>query len=287
MARRKKEETEAVEGEKPEKKLKRETHNIFDDTIKYLLLGTSSSNVIYLINDLFNRDYDINTAVSFGKTESGMRHGKTFKFFRSDIIINIAGNTFAIEFQTYGDNTIGLRLFEYSFMYAHDTKEIKSYGEVIELVMPEACVVFFESTENTPDHITFRLKDSTGAKSFDYDVRVLKMSEQSLESIEQRKLLLLLPFCLIKYRKELEGEGITAEKRQAILSIFIALSLISLLLSWQAGILLVGSRVAHCRRAQNSYFAPAGGYQICGENWAGGGVSATDSPVNSNTKKPH
>ena len=59
--------------------------------------------------------------------------------------------------------------------------------------LPDACVVYFENTKITPDHITFRLNHKTSGRFFDYDIRVFKMEEQSLESLEQRKLLLLLP----------------------------------------------------------------------------------------------
>ena len=222
MAKEKKETVEADTSaefsadEKPEDNETRETHDVFDAVIKYLLTETSHVTVIYLINALFGRDYDLKSPVSFGKTESVGKYGKTFEFFRSDVIINIGEDSFALEFQIGNDKTIGLRIFEYSFRYAHDTKEVKNYGEVVEIAIPDACVVFFESTRNTPDHITFRLTDKSGTKSFDYEVRVFKMSEQSLKSIEERKLLLLLPFCLIRYRKALERENITEEKMRAI-----------------------------------------------------------------------
>ena len=197
-------------------KHKRETHDIFDQTIKYLLFGTSPVNIIYLINSLFGKRFSRNSPVTFGKTESVTKRGKGLELFRSDIIINIGKATFAIEFQIGNDNTIGLRLFEYSFRHAHDKKEIRNKGEVIEISIPDACVVYFESTKNTPEHVTFRLKNASGTQSFDYKVRVFKMAEQSLEDIERKKLLLLLPFCLIRYRKELESKKLTPERLKGI-----------------------------------------------------------------------
>jgi len=57
--------------------------------------------------------------------------------------------------------------------------------------LPDACVVYFENTKITPDHITFRLNHKTSGRFFDYDIRVFKMEEQSIESLERRKLLVL------------------------------------------------------------------------------------------------
>jgi hypothetical protein len=80
--------------------------------------------------------------------------------------------------------------------------------------MPQGCVIFWESTHKTPDEIMVRLNSK--GKQFIYEIEVFKLAEQSLESIEERKLVLLLPFCLLKFRKELKKQGITPERRKII-----------------------------------------------------------------------
>jgi hypothetical protein len=42
------------------------------------------------------------------------------------------------------------------------------------------------------------------------------MLDQSLETLEQRKLMLLLPFCLLKFRKEVKKRNATSEKRKQL-----------------------------------------------------------------------
>ena len=42
------------------------------------------------------------------------------------------------------------------------------------------------------------------------------MLDQSLETLEQRKMTLLLPFCLLKFRKEVKKPGTTSERRKQL-----------------------------------------------------------------------
>jgi len=198
-----------------EQKPKRETQHIFDLTIKYLLQKTSPTNTVSLVNALFDRQYALDSPVNFAKTESVVKHGNTLDLFRADILLNIAGDGFAIEFQIGHNEIIGLRVFEYSFGYAHHAKRVSGNGELIEIELPDACVVYFENTKTTPKQITFRLANKSSGESFDYNVRIFKMEEQSLESLERQRLMVLLPFCLLWLRKELKQGKATAEERQA------------------------------------------------------------------------
>jgi len=193
---------------------KRETLHIFDLTIKYLLQKTSPANTVSLVNALFDRQYALDSPVDFAKTEDAGKRGSDLGLFRADILLSVAGDGFAIEFQAGHDETIGLRIFEYGFGHARRAKRVSGNGELIEIELPAACVVYFESTATTPGQITFRLT-SKGCGSFDYKARVFKMEEQSLESLERQRLLVLLPFCLMWLRKELKHGKATAEERLA------------------------------------------------------------------------
>jgi len=199
-----------------DKKQKRETHKVFDLTIKYLLQDTSSSNVVHLINALFDKSYPVDSKVSFEKTESVQKQENKLKPYYPDMILNLAGNNFAIEFQIGDDEIIGLRIFEYGFRHAYNHKRIYENGGLIDLYIPESCVIFWESSEKTPDKITLRFQDKTDKTLFCYEVKVFKMAEQSLRTLEEKRLLVLLPFCLLQFRKELKGKQISTEKRKTI-----------------------------------------------------------------------
>ena len=95
-----------------DKKRKRETYNnIFDLTIKYLLQDTGSANVVYLINALFEKEYSVDSQVNFEKTESVHKQGTKLKPYYSDMILNLAGDDYAVEFQINDDEIIGLTIW--------------------------------------------------------------------------------------------------------------------------------------------------------------------------------
>ncbi|GHU51182.1 hypothetical protein FACS1894200_11130 [Spirochaetia bacterium] len=67
----------------------------------------------------------------------------------------------------------------------------------IQLNMPFALILYWETTRKTPDKVTLKLKFEDGSLH-NYEVSTLKMFDQSMEMLEQRKMMLLLLFCLLK-----------------------------------------------------------------------------------------
>ena len=198
--------------------MERENYHLFDLLIKNVLEDTGSYNMVYLVNALFGRQYPKEAPVTFRKTESVTLEGTKLKPYRSDMIVGIGEDDFVIEFQTSDDEIIGLRIFEYGFKYADSIKHIEGKGQLIEFIIPEGCVIFWESTEKTPDNIKLRIRQKNSDKVFDYDVTVFKLEEKSLEQLEELKLLVLLPFYIMRFRSELEKKSVSesAEKRRAL-----------------------------------------------------------------------
>jgi hypothetical protein len=198
--------------------MERDNYHLFDLMIKYLLQGISPCNIVYLINALFGRNYPKESVVTFKKTESVDMQGTKLTPSYSDIIVGIGEDDFVIEFQTSDDEIIGLRIFEYGFRYANSAKRIEDNGALIEFRLPEGCVIFWEDTDKTPDRIKFRLTQNNSEQVFEYDVKVFKMAEKSLELLEELKLLVLLPFSLLRFRSELDTKSSpeSEEKRRAI-----------------------------------------------------------------------
>lgn len=202
----------------------RETRQLFDLMVKCLLKDISSGTVIHWINGLFGTAYPPNSAVRFGKTEAVNRRGQKLVKLQADLIMSISIETEATEWDDYvveaqieNDETMGLRIFEYGFAYAHETKQIHDQGRLIEMTIPQGCVIYWECTKNTPDYIILRLRSKKDrSRYFDYEVEVFKMPEQSLEELEAKKLLVLLPFCLVRFRKEVKKGNLPAEERKAL-----------------------------------------------------------------------
>jgi DNA-binding transcriptional MerR regulator len=106
-----------------------------------------------------------------------------------------------------------LRVFQYALAYAHTTKVIEA--ERITLTMPEARVIYWETSRKTPDRVTLRIifPDTT---EHCYEIPTLKLLEQSIATMEQRRLVLLAPFYLLKYRKAVRKGRMSVEERREL-----------------------------------------------------------------------
>ena len=202
--------------EKPDRP-ERETLHLFDLMMKFLLTEASSTALVHFINGLFGKDYPADSRVSFPATESvqvqPQKHG--LEKIQSDLILMINSDAFAIEAQIEDDETIALRAFQYGFAYAKQNMQISEAESEIELKMPFARILYWETTRKTPDKVTLKLRFEDGSLHT-YEVKTFKMLDQSLETLEQRKMMLLLPFCLLKFRREVKKPSTTSEKRKQL-----------------------------------------------------------------------
>ena len=199
--------------DKPE----RETLQLFDLMMKFLLKEASAPALVHFINGLFNKNYPLDSKVSFPATESVQVQPQKqgLEKIQSDFILMINADAFALEAQIDDDETIALRAFQYGFAYAKQNMQISENGSRIRLKMPFARILYWETTRKTPDKVALELEFEDGTLHT-YEVATFKMLEQSLETLEQRKMMLLLPFCLLKFRKEVKRPGITSEKRKKL-----------------------------------------------------------------------
>ena len=201
------------ESDKPE----RETLQLFDLMFKFLLKEASATALVHFINGLFDKDYPLDSKVSFPATESvqAQPQKQGLEKIQSDIIVGINSDAFAIEAQIGDDETIALRAFQYGFAYAKQNMRISEDESHIGLKMPFARILYWETTRKTPDKVTLEL-EFEDRSLHTYEVKTLKMLDQSLEMLEQRKMMLLLPFCLLKFRKEVKKRNTTSEKRKQL-----------------------------------------------------------------------
>ncbi|GBU24408.1 hypothetical protein R83H12_01038 [Fibrobacteria bacterium R8-3-H12] len=192
-----------------------QTAQLFDLMFKYILKEASSPAVVHFINGLFDKNYNPNSKVEFSATESvSKKQGKLGKIM-SDIILKVNGDSFLIETQIKDDLEIALRAFQYAFANAKNNKEI-SDDSLIKIRLPEPKIIYFESTAKTPDMVTLQIEYPKGR--FNYEVPTFKVLDKSLEELAQKKMALILPFYLLKFRKEIKKKNTNSKKRKEIAS---------------------------------------------------------------------
>jgi hypothetical protein len=191
----------------------RETLHLFDLMFKAILHDASHPALVHFINALFDTCYPPDSPVAFASTESVSQEAGRLTGIRSDMLLTVAGDAFIIEAQIQDDENIALRIFQYSIAYAQQTKVAEP--EQITLTMPDARIIYWETSRKTPDRVRVRIifPDKT---EHAYEIPTLKMLDQSLETLEQRNLVLLAPFYVLKYRKAVSQGRLSADQRQAL-----------------------------------------------------------------------
>ena len=188
----------------------REIPHIFDLIFKRLLQEASPQAVIALINGLFEANFPPDSPVFFPNKEQ-VTEG--LKKLSSDMMILIGSEVFHIEAQIDDDLNMALRMFRYGYHEAITNSRTGTDGS-LSLTFPQARVVYFETSAKTPDnftiHITFPDKSSHS-----YAIPTFKVLEHEVKELEQKKLALLLPFYILKYRQQVKTARNSAE-RQAI-----------------------------------------------------------------------
>ncbi|MCL2281859.1 MAG: hypothetical protein FWC26_00905 [Fibromonadales bacterium] len=205
---------------KPKKRNeKRETAQLFDLTLKCILKEASHPAVVHLINSIHKKSYPLQTtSVKFEPTEhikKILKSGKLQKIV-SDIVVTLSGqgfkDTYLIEAQIKDDAGMVLRIFNYSVQIAVAGKTISDDGSCMEIDMPAPTLLYFEESK-TKDIVSIKMKFPDG-ESVLYNVPTLKILEHSVSELEG--MALLLPFFVLKIRKELKKRNTDSKKRKRL-----------------------------------------------------------------------
>lgn len=191
-------------------------YHIYDKILKKILT-LSSTAVVNLINDLFDMDYPVSSTVTYNWTE--FENGE-LKRILADTILTINGKySYHLEAQMTEDEEIIFRVFEYGYGHADRNRRYAvdlitdSNGHIksdsiesgCELIFPEPKIIYLCTSDHAPD--IYSLKLNFGSQgSFLYKVSTFKFLEISLEELNQKKMVILIPFQLLKLRKILEKE---------------------------------------------------------------------------------
>ena len=178
----------------------KEIHQIYDKAFKRILT-LSDKAVINLINGLFGTDYPTNSKITYNWTE---HEDKDLKRTLSDSILTINDrDIYHIEAQITEDEEIVFRVFEYGFGHAYKNRTYENGNEA--MIFPRPCIVYLDEgkKDKIPDEYTLVLKFEDQGE-FSYKVPVFKLQNISLQELNDKKLIALLPFLLLKLRKKIE-----------------------------------------------------------------------------------
>jgi hypothetical protein len=179
--------------------LGRETRQIFDLVFKRLIQEASPRAVVALVNGLFGTNFPLDSPVSFPNKE---KVTEDLRRIVSDMIIVIAGEVFHIEAQIDDDLNMALRMFRYGYHEAVSRPDVGEDGSLT-ISFPQARVLYWETTKRTSDKITLHVIYPDQSRH-DFTVPAFKVLEHGIEELEGMRLALLLPFYVLKYRREVK-----------------------------------------------------------------------------------
>lgn len=112
------------------------------------------------------------------------------------------------ECQTRPDSSMLKRMAEYDGQIAVENSEVNRNKLVAEL--PQAAVLYLQSTRNTPDELEILIKSS--GRYLLHKIRVIKLMNYTVDDIFEKKLYFLIPFHILVYKKHFSEYNKDKEK---------------------------------------------------------------------------
>lgn len=173
-------------------------YTIYDRVIKRCL-SLSEKTTVGLINGLYGKNYPVDSKVFYNWTE---HHDEDLRRTLADTIITIVNGdraeSYHIEAQMTKDEGIVMRVIEYGFGHA-----LKNRREAQVLRFPAPLVLYLYENGDIPliQELTIDFGDQG---SFCYQVPTVNYLSMTVEELNQKKLIVLIPFQLLRLRKEIE-----------------------------------------------------------------------------------
>ena len=188
---------------------------IFDD-VYHTIISRMPQFIIPVINDAFGTRYPLDIEFEQLKNEFYTKNGKLV----SDSIFLIKGHLYHVECQSNPDNTMAIRMFEYGMEIA--LERARKNRDYLHVDLPESAVIYLRHTKNTPDTLTVEVRSPQG-QTMTYESKVIKVQEYTKDVIFRKKLLMYLPFYVMRYENELETLDKDPKRLDALLKEYIGI----------------------------------------------------------------
>lgn len=169
-------------------------HDMYDRVAKKCLT-LSNRAIIQFINGTFGVNHPLDSKVTYNWTE---HEDDDLRKTLADTIITIGLSAYHMEFQTTEDGSITFRIFEYGF---HHAIKIRREENVLEFPDPVLICLYEGKSEPDERDLTIRFGNSG---TYIYKVPVIKYLSLSPKELQNRNMIILIPFQLLKLKKSME-----------------------------------------------------------------------------------
>ena len=134
-----------------------------------------------------------------------------------DSILQIEDHTYHLECQSSLDGRMVIRMFEYDFSIALELAQ--KNNETFEIEFPQSCVLYIRNhrERSLPDYHKAIVKFADGQQIV-YRVPILRAQNYTVDSIFEKRLLILLPYHILRYESFLKNSGSNSKKLEQLLT---------------------------------------------------------------------
>ena len=203
-------------------------NTIFDDVFR-TMIEKMPYLAVPLINEVFHTSYPENVPIVQLRNEHQQENGEII----TDSCLKIAGKLyhiecqsvkehfqfyiFYIECQSVDDTTMAIRMIEYDFSIAIENAQ--KQGRKYRMDFPKSCVLYLRSGKNTPDFLEIEMV-LPDENIVHYRVPTMKLETYTRDSIFEKNLLMLLPFYIMRYEKDIHEMSENPEMFQSLLNVW-------------------------------------------------------------------
>ena len=173
-------------------------NTIFDDVFR-TMIEKMPYLAVPLINEVFHTSYPQDVPIIQLRNEHRQENGEII----TDSCLKIGDKLYHIECQSTDDTTMAIRMIEYDFSIA--VENAHKQGRRYRMDFPRSCVLYLRSGNNTPDFLGVEMALADGNIVL-YQISTIKLETYTKDSIFEKNLLMLLPFYIMRYEKDIHEE---------------------------------------------------------------------------------
>ena len=199
-------------------------HTPFDDVFKTITVKCREL-IIPLINEAFSEHYKMSDLVQNKQNEHQVNtfSGETKKRLTDSNFVIVSNNgvqiKYQVECQSKPDNTMMVRLFEYSSAIAQEDASVNE--NELRISYPRSAIVYLRHNSLTPDN--YRIVLDTPGGEISWNVPVIKSQLYSIDEIFEKKLYMLIPYYLLVYEKDLADINKDKERLEQLKNEYISI----------------------------------------------------------------
>ena len=203
-----------------------EIKKIFDKIFKKCIT-LSAKAVVRMINGIFGTDYPDDSVLTYNWTEF-VKDNERMNMILADCIVTVNGeHAYHMEAQTYNDNEVVFRVFDYGFEHAK-RNAVKDENRYV-MRFPKPVIIYLYYEYNVPDEYVLEMELDEEGNQFDYTVPVIKIPDMSSEDMEKKNMVILIPFRLMKLRSWVDKKNKKMTKSAEELKEFIECDIIGII----------------------------------------------------------